>query len=602
MARIKQLLAAGRTVQLAKGVYEFDETLRNGEIVGSGPDHTVLKFLGKRVCATGQFRGYSNCTVSGGSWGYVNDAYALGSSFFRTVFRDHSEGGILINDNSQNDCIQDAEFYGGKYGIKTGHNSNTKDPNIDKLDIVNCHFEGQSVKGIELRTDPNKVKNGQVAVLGCSFKDIGGAAVHINGTQTHLVQQCTVENACQSSTEYAAVTVESYRIEGAVAISHVTINGSNPAATGISFGGNGAISHCSVSGMGTAVSVLGENAVVDHIESPDGDLVVAEGASVYLARANMKNASCGINNNKIRIYSGSAFEEHEGSGVTIDPAAPQPVANASVERKTNDPDYPYLSDYNLVTWDPVPDPGTTIIGYAIFANGEEIGRTRAWRANGHADVLRGDPAGVPSTGAPEDYSMVRTEFRDPTVSNSNYTVKPINGAHRFPDGSIAPERKWTQPWGYFMTADGKEFRVDKCDYAGHSTRMVEDTTRGLRLNASEEGNLLGTVAPTYITHDWGDFSMNIETPSRIAYRQTTNAVVAKAPNLTGRRLFVPEAAHLTIELLDLLGRRVAVLHNGVRQAGTHLIDIPRAGLGAGTYILSVRTPDHAVHNRISIAR
>lgn len=599
---VKSLLAAGKTVQLGEGTYDFDATLRNGEIVGAGPDKTIVRFLHKNACATGAFRGYSNCTVTGGSWGYVNNAYALQSSFFKTVFRDNSEGGILINDNSQNDCIQEAEFYGGKFGIKTGHNGNTKDPNIDKLDIINCHFEGQSEKGIELYTDPEKVKNGQVAVLGCTFKDIGGAAIHIDGTQTHMVQQCTIENACHTSATRAAVTVESYKNEGAVAITHTDITGSNAAATGISFGGEGVISHCSVSGMGTAIRVLGRNAVVDHIQASDGNLEVAEGAYVYLARANMKNASCGINDSKVRIYSGSSFQEQQGSGVTINTAPPASVTNVQVERKTNDPDYPYLDDYNLITWEPVPDPGSTIIGYAVFAGGTEIGRTRAWRANGHADVLRGDPSGVPSTGAPADYELVRTEFRDPNVSNTNYTVKPINGAHKFPDGTIAPERKWTQPWGYFMTPDGNEFRVDKLDYQGHSDRWVEDTTRGLRVNAMQDGALLGTVAPTYITHDWGDFSVSSSVNVPTFAARSPQKVIAKAPSLSGRMLHVPSPMHVTVNLLDLRGRRLAVLCDGMRDAGKYLLPLPGEPLGAGTYIVSVRTRRHATHHRMSIVR
>ncbi len=601
IAMIKSLLRAGKTVHLGKGEYVFDETLRDGEIIGEGPDRTVVRFLGKKACATGRFRGYSNCTVSGGSWGFVNDAYAIQSSFIRTVFRDNSEGGILIDDNSQNDCIQDAEFYGGKYGIKTGHNSNTKDPNIDKLDIINCHFEGQSVKGIELFTDPQKVKNGQVAVLGCSFKDIGGAAVHINGTQTHMVQGCTVENVCTDITERAAVTVESYKSDGAVAISHVTISGSNPAATGISFGGNGAISHCAVNGMGTAVRVIGRSAVVDHITSPDGNLEVADGASVYLARSKMANAECGITDSKVRIYSGTSFQEQQGSVVSVNSAPPAAVTDVNVERKTNDPDYPYLKDYNLVTWEPVPDPGSTIIGYAVFANGQEIGRTRAWRANGHGHTLRGDRTDAPSAGAPADYELVRTEFRDPNVNNSNYAVKPINGAHLFPDGSVAPERKWTQPWGYFMTPDGKEFRVDKLEYVNSDTRWVEDTTRGLRVNAREEGKLVATVAPTYITHDWGDFSMHAGSgvPSRIA-NSVHKAQQGNAPTLSGNTLHIPSPMHAAVTLLDLRGRCITTLAQGALRAGSHTFPIPRGRVSAGTYIITVQTNRHALSQKLLV--
>ncbi|MDX1546032.1 MAG: PQQ-dependent sugar dehydrogenase [Rhodothermales bacterium] len=47
-----------------------------------------------------------------------------------------------------------------------------------------------------------------------------------------------------------------------------------------------------------------------------------------------------------------------------------------------------------------------------------------------------------------------------------------------------------------------------------------------------------------------------------------------------------QAAH--IDLLDLLGRRRAVLHEGVLPAGTHRVDVPRRGLPPGLYMVRVQ--------------
>ena len=48
---------------------------------------------------------------------------------------------------------------------------------------------------------------------------------------------------------------------------------------------------------------------------------------------------------------------------------------------------------------------------------------------------------------------------------------------------------------------------------------------------------------------------------------------------------VPEAAHVEIELYDVLGRRVAVLANSLFDTGRHTIRFDGSNLASGVYVL-----------------
>jgi hypothetical protein len=109
------------------------------------------------------------------------------------------------------------------------------------------------------------------------------------------------------------------------------------------------------------------------------------------------------------------------------------------------------------------------------------------------------------------------------------------------------------------------------------------------------------VAPTYITHDWGRFSMSgVDVPTYS--RRHRPAEAGKVPSLVGRLLHIPTAMPVSVMLLDLRGRRVARVFDGVKAAGTHRLAIPREALGSGTYILSVRAKGFTAHRRMSITR
>lgn len=61
---------------------------------------------------------------------------------------------------------------------------------------------------------------------------------------------------------------------------------------------------------------------------------------------------------------------------------------------------------------------------------------------------------------------------------------------------------------------------------------------------------------------------------------------------------VEKPGPLRVELLDLMGRRIAVLADGMYSTGTHTAFLNAAGLPAGVYLLRMRGADAVVHRRI----
>ena len=58
---------------------------------------------------------------------------------------------------------------------------------------------------------------------------------------------------------------------------------------------------------------------------------------------------------------------------------------------------------------------------------------------------------------------------------------------------------------------------------------------------------------------------------------------------TTLRFTLPEAADARVEVLDLLGRRVALLADGPAEAGTHTVVWDGAGAPAGVYVVRLAT-------------
>ena len=84
------------------------------------------------------------------------------------------------------------------------------------------------------------------------------------------------------------------------------------------------------------------------------------------------------------------------------------------------------------------------------------------------------------------------------------------------------------------------------------------------------------------------------------------ALSAPAPNPTrgATRLAyaLPEPAAVSVEVFDAVGRRVAVLDQGSRSAGSHVADLDAAGLPAGVYSVRLRAGAHVAVQRLSVVR
>ncbi|MEM8600145.1 MAG: Ser-Thr-rich GPI-anchored membrane family protein [Bacteroidota bacterium] len=63
---------------------------------------------------------------------------------------------------------------------------------------------------------------------------------------------------------------------------------------------------------------------------------------------------------------------------------------------------------------------------------------------------------------------------------------------------------------------------------------------------------------------------------------------------------LPEAADVRVEVFDVLGRRVAMLHDGPLSAGAHLLALDAVRLPAGVYVVRAATPDATLARRITV--
>lgn len=70
------------------------------------------------------------------------------------------------------------------------------------------------------------------------------------------------------------------------------------------------------------------------------------------------------------------------------------------------------------------------------------------------------------------------------------------------------------------------------------------------------------------------------------------------PTSVELRTASPEA--VTVEVFDALGRRVAVLHDGVLAAGTHRLALDTRVLAVGVYVVRARTEDGVVARRVVV--
>lgn len=461
----------GQSVYLGPGTYKFAKTILNGRIFGAGMNRTILEWPADIDCGQRDSHGFLNCTVKGGRYGFNSQIGEGGltfnhtGTFLRTRFEGQTEAAINVH-ATQNHCLQDCEFANCKIGVTqgalpkgpgvyTGENGEKGGLNIDKLDVANCTFKGMKEAAILLRPRPQP--NGQVAVHNCRFEDVAGPAVSVKGGQTHLVQQCKFLRC--GKPDGAVVEVGTH---AASAVSHLAIDNAGakePAAIGIDVATFGAASHCTVKGCKIAVKC--RNFAIDHVDA-DGTLEAAAGALVARSRFSNVDARNGV----LLARGDGTFEDvTPQSGVQpLDATPPPAVTGVKVTP---------IAEGNKIEWTAVDDPESGIVQYAIYAGGQEIGRTPLANeppTNFHEPILP---------------PRVATSFIDPAKGNRDYTVKAINGANLLSGGGKAPIVRWGPLRAKFFDKNGQEIAIKAIEVVGKDAFVVDGT--GKRWPAKEVG-------------------------------------------------------------------------------------------------------------------
>ncbi len=587
-AQIVTALEAGVDVYLGPGTYDMgNSSLTGGLVVGAGIGKTVLRFSDD--ASGNRNRGFVNLTVKGGAIGLESNGGILGKTLMRVRFEDISDAALLNGDGGcwQNDIVQGVEFYHCRTGMAMRGSSCPEPFKYDKVDILNCTFVNIAADAISLTSGGDQ--NGQGAVTNCTFENIGRCAVRMTGGQTHLVQACTIKNSNTSSTDYGAVYLQPSK--GATAITHTDVDNSGGAADApaLRMSGDGVISHCSVAGANQAVVTAG--AVVDNVHAPEGTISGSSG--LFIAKSTFQNVACGIDDNKVVID--NAFTKADGVDHELDQTPPPDVnqRTITVEQRQADDTYPYLDQYNEIRWTGVDDPESGINAYAVYVNGEEIGRTTAFRNT------------VERFGQHHPQSAA-TVFRDPNVANNNYVVHPINGANMLPDGSQAPVRKWAPVRGHFELEGEKEFRLDKIEFIDHNTRYVEDTTRNMRFNCRGSDNQLigpdgsASNVPAKLKLDYGPLSNASGSAVEIRVKAPKPTLANSA--LLRDRFILPSSGHVQLFLYDAHGRLIATMHNGAAPAGETRFSLSQFAAGAGVYVVTLRTENSSLARSFALLR
>ncbi|MEM6782547.1 MAG: T9SS type A sorting domain-containing protein, partial [Bacteroidota bacterium] len=99
-----------------------------------------------------------------------------------------------------------------------------------------------------------------------------------------------------------------------------------------------------------------------------------------------------------------------------------------------------------------------------------------------------------------------------------------------------------------------------------------------------------------------DFCTDVETVTQAGtYR--LDSVYPNPSTTTARVGFtLPAAEDATVEVFDLLGRRVATLTDGLRAAGEHTVTLDAAGLPSGVYVVRLATPSASLTERVTVVR
>lgn len=462
---IERALGAGEHVFLGAGDYELTRPITNGLVFGAGMEKTVLSWPKGVDCSQRDCKGLVNLTVRGGRYGHNSQAGEGGTTnsatalFLRVRFDGQSHAGITVHATADQ-SYQDCEFINGKVGFTHGHDRTrgvylgdrgvAGGSPVTRLNLANCTFRNLTERAIDLR--PGQAQTGVIGIHNCLFEDIADSAIRLLGGEAQLVQNCVFHRVGKETSANPVVDAQGH---GAVVVSHLDIDNKDfpGSPVGILVGGLASVSHCKLRGPAKSV-VARAPMVVDHVDGPDGNYELPYGSMV--TTSTFKNADA---------KKGAMFAKESGQPESIslqsgtqplDITPPPMVEGVSVD---------VLPEGHRVSWKPVTDKESGLIGYLVFAREREIYRT----------PLAYDPGD--SVGTPLMTRVIPTSFLDTNRTAPAYVVKAINGANLMSGGGQAPLERWGPMRARFLDRTTNEVVVAEVTFRNRSPGVVDIRNR-----------------------------------------------------------------------------------------------------------------------------
>jgi hypothetical protein len=449
---ILSALDAGRYVFLGEGNYQFSRPITNGLVFGAGMEKTVLEWPAKQDCAQRNCLGLINVTVKGGNYGYNSQSGSGGITntanavFLRTRFRDQQASSINVH-AIQDQVYQDCEFVGARNGVTQGvmkgrkywWSSRGRAPGLQvlRVNFVNCLFKDIRDVGIDLQM--KELASGMVGIHNCVFEDLG-QAIRLQGGKSHLIQNCRFTHVGSPTSGAPVVQVVG---RGIVVLSHLNIQNvaAEYAPYGIFVDGITMISHSRIAGCERAIVSSRAPIIVDHTHSKDGRIEAPYSSLVFLSEF----ANGDVKKGAMLVMDADRFKSItlESSTEPLDTTPPPAVEQIDVTRTV---------EGNVVTWNPVDDPETGVMQYAIYSDGELIARTPLTTEVSERKL---DPFTRPT--------LVR-KYVDPVITNHKYEIRAINGANLQTGGGQMPLQGWQPLRPHFTDLFKKRLHVLEIEF------------------------------------------------------------------------------------------------------------------------------------------
>lgn|GEM_PF-3546818 len=180
---------------------------------------------------------------------------------------------------------------------------------------------------------------------------------------------------------------------------------------------------------------------------------------------------------------------------------------------------------------------------------------------------------------------------------SNRETLILEVQRRYPDRTRARSL-----WLFDTTRDHFVELLDKAAWEGSN---LDDIANGRIMGdrfvfVAERPDVGGELFFVDLENPRGVFTSSIETdPLSI---DLTTPYPNPASSIVHFGLSLPRATNVHLDIVDLLGRRVAVLHDGWMSAGGNDLVTSMHGLAAGVYLIRARTGGHVQSQQIVISR